>query len=431
MSLDLYDDITEEHAEEAIFLWHLRTLATRQPHYLLDDLDLLDNRIAAHVDGLRINAEVGWAACRAQLADTGMPAIAPLTLMALEAADHARLESLFELAEHEPAFQPALESAFGWVSPQFLRGTVQAMLQSASPLRRRIGIACCAMHRVDPGPVLLSAIIDADPALRARALRSMGELGRQDLLEGCLHSLADEDPACRYWAGASALLLGNRGRAVEALVAMGAAAGPWQARALRRVLKVLDASTARTLLSPLSQQPAALRVLIQGVGHTGQIAYCDWLIERMRSLETARLAAEAFTFITGADLAELELERPPLDDVEFGPNDDPDDDNVAMDEDEDLPWPEADRVAEWWRIQAPRFSEGTRYFLGEPPTRGHCLRVLRYGCQRQRIAAAQYLCLLEPGTPLFPVNAPAWRQLHLLNEMGRRDEAEAACLAPV
>ncbi|PAU64861.1 TIGR02270 family protein [Pseudomonas indica] len=429
--MDFYYEFVAEHAEEAAFLWHLHDLATRQPHYRLDDLITLHERLAAHLDGLRVAEERGWRACRSCMEEDDPWTVAPFAVMAVENGNADDLDMLFRLAEAVGDVQTLLEAVFGWVSPVSLKGKVQAMLQSTSPLRRRIGIACCAMHRVDPGPVLLSASVDADPALRARALRSAGELGRQDLLECCLHSLADEDPACRYWAGASALLLGNRGRAVEALVAMGAAAGPWQARALRRVLKVLDASTARTLLSPLSQQPAALRVLIQGVGHTGQIAYCDWLIERMRSLETARLAAEAFTFITGADLAELELERPPPDDVEFGPNDDPDDDNVAMDEDEDLPWPDADRVAEWWRIQAPRFSEGTRYFLGEPPTRGHCLRVLRYGCQRQRIAAAQYLCLLEPGTPLFPVNAPAWRQLHLLNEMGRRDEAEAACLAPV
>ncbi len=36
-------------------------------------------------------------------------------------------------------------------------------------------------------------------------------------------------------------------------------------------------------------------------------------------------------------------------------------------------------------------------------------RVLREGCQRQRIAAALYLSLLQPGAPLFPTSAPAWR----------------------
>ena len=41
-----------------------------------------------------------------------------------------------------------------------------------------------------------------------------------------------------------------------------------------------------------------------------------------------------------------------------------------------------------------------RYFMGEPPSTAHCLAVLKNGFQRQRMAAAIYLCLLKPGTPL-------------------------------
>jgi hypothetical protein len=43
--------------------------------------------------------------------------------------------------------------------------------------------------------------------------------------------------------------------------------------------------------------------------------------------------------------------------------------------------------------------------------------VLKTGHQRQRILAAHYLCLLNPGTPLFNTSAPAWRQQRLLAQM--------------
>jgi hypothetical protein len=52
--------------------------------------------------------------------------------------------------------------------------------------------------------------------------------------------------------------------------------------------------------------------------------------------------------------------------------------------------------------------------MGAPVTREHCVHVLKTGYQRQRILAAHYLCLLEPGTPLFNTSAPAWRQQKLL-----------------
>jgi hypothetical protein len=55
--------------------------------------------------------------------------------------------------------------------------------------------------------------------------------------------------------------------------------------------------------------------------------------------------------------------------------------------------------------------------MGAPVTRAHCIDVLKNGYQRQRILAAHYLCLLDPGTPLFNTSAPAWRQQKLLAQM--------------
>lgn len=122
--------------------------------------------------------------------------------------------------------------------------------------------------------------------------------------------------------------------------------------------------------------------------------------------------------ITGADLAWLDLDRKPPAGVDFGPNDDPEDDNVAMDEDDGLPWPDPDKVQAWWQAQQHRFPADQRFFIGEPPSPAHALKVLRDGFQRQRIAAAQWACLLTPGTRLFPTAAPAWRQQRWLKEMG-------------
>ena len=69
------------------------------------------------------------------------------------------------------------------------------------------------------------------------------------------------------------------------------------------------------------------------------------------------------------------------------------------------------------RLNGSRFQKGIRSFMGAPVTRDHCIDVLKNGYQRQRILAAHYLCLLEPGTPLFNTSAPAWRQERLLAKM--------------
>ena len=88
-----------------------------------------------------------------------------------------------------------------------------------------------------------------------------------------------------------------------------------------------------------------------------------------------------------------------------------------MDPDEDLPWPRSRACGRWWDANAARFAPGTRYFMGAPVARPQCLEVLKNGFQRQRILAAHYLCLLNPGTPLFNTSAPAWRQRMLLVQM--------------
>jgi uncharacterized protein (TIGR02270 family) len=146
----------------------------------------------------------------------------------------------------------------------------------------------------------------------------------------------------------------------------------------------------------------------------GDPQLAPWLITQMEDLRWSRLAGEAFTLITGADLAWLDLERKPPEgasDGGFGgPSEDPADDDVALDQDESLPWPDAAKVQAWWASQAARFPPGRRCFMGAEPSPTEAARVLREGCQRQRHAAALWACILEPGRPLFPTAAPAWRQ---------------------
>lgn len=61
------NEIVSQHAEEAAFLWLLRSNAVSAPHYSLKDLAKLDGRVEAHLDGLRVAGEPGWELCKAGL----------------------------------------------------------------------------------------------------------------------------------------------------------------------------------------------------------------------------------------------------------------------------------------------------------------------------------------------------------------------------
>lgn len=413
MKTKIVESIIVQHADEAAFLWQLRRTAVTSPRYVLRDIAEIDERIAAHIDGLRIAGEMGWQVCKSQLAtgESGEMFAAMTVALTLEHSD--AFEELIEHAERIPGTRDGLVAALGWTSPQRLRGRITSMLHSTS-LRQCMAIACCSMHRVDPGQVLSEAMRRDDLDLRASALRAAGELGRVDLLAAALESLRNQDEAVRYWSARSALLLGDRSGAIDTLASIAADDSAFAPRAIQPLVRAAPLARSRTFLRALAargdQDPALKRSLIRGCGIAGDVQVVPWLIGLMSDEQLARIAGEAFSTITGADLMVLQLERPAPPGIDFGPNDDPQDTNVAMDEDDGLAWPDGERVSRWWQEQQHRFRTGARYFMGAPILRDACLSLLGSGNQATRAAAAEHLSLLAHGTPLFPTRAPAWRQ---------------------
>jgi len=409
--------VVARHAEEAALLCNQRLYLVQAPHVKLHRLRRLDDRLAAHLDGLAVAGECGWQMCESALARPGVGELFTAGVRAIEDRSALALDRLCALAEAVPETQRGFVSAFGWVEPKWLHGIVRDLLSSHSTFEREVGLAACAMHSADPGAALDKGIADSDARLRARALRVAALCGRRDLLAVCLNTLADDDEACRFEAACAATLLGDRRAAVTALQAFVSKDGPHRLDVLRLVLKVLDPAQSHAFLKTLAQEVADTRLLIQGAGIAGDPQYVPWLIKQMEDLKLTRVAGEAFSFITGLDLAYLDLDRKPPENFKSGPNDDPNDSDVSMDDDESLPWPDAGKISAWWSTNKARFQDGTRYFRGEPVSRAHCVQVLKDGYQPQRIAAAQYLSLMKPGTPLFNTAAPAWRQKRLLEKL--------------
>jgi uncharacterized protein (TIGR02270 family) len=412
--------VVTQFVEEAAMLWNLRSVLLEAPHVRIDHLRRLDNRLAAHLDGLHSSGEAAWQQCLSALESPSSARLFVAATEAVRADYHESLQQLFALVQAFPDASRGLISAFGWLSRNYLQNIVARMVSSGDPFDRMVGIAACAVHGVDPGLVSRRLLEDSDVQVFGRSLRTAAELGREELLDASLAALSDERPECRYWAAWSAVLLGERGRALAALRSASVDDGAppkSRARAFRLALQAMSVTQSHAFLAELRSEPTDVRRLITGSGIVGDPSYVAWLIGQMTNDATARLAGESFTMITGADLAWSDLERLRAESFVESPNDDPEDANVEIDPDESLPWPDVDKVEKWWAANAARFQTGTRYFMGAPVIREHCIDVLKTGYQRQRILAAHYLCLLEPGTPLFNTSAPAWRQQRLLAAM--------------
>ncbi|MFT3766854.1 MAG: TIGR02270 family protein [Minicystis sp.] len=351
-------DILERHRDELSFLRLLRAAAVHAPHFDLRTLADLDERVEAHLDGLRIAGEAGFAVVRDAL-DPGEPGIAfAAAALAIERADRAMLDPILELAAAEPEIARAVTAAFGWVAPDRAVAAAERLLHAGAPPRSRaLGIAAHAAHRRDPGGVLANAILDPDPTLRARALRAAGELGRRDLAPEVIRARTDADEHCRFWAAWSGLLLAEV-TAVPVLYRMAESASPYALRAMLVVARVLDPRDALPWLESLAARPEHARVAFQGAGALGDPGAVPWLLARMEDPALARLAADAFTMITGIAVENDLATKAPAG-FRLGPSDDPADDDVALDPDRDRPWPAPAALAAAFRARGGDLRRGS------------------------------------------------------------------------
>lgn len=414
------DVVVSQHADQASFLWGLRTGAVFAPHFNLADLDTLDNRLEANIDGLCIAGDEGWQLAAKELAWEEPGEVFAAAVLALESGDQAKIHAVLGVAAKTPELSRGFISALGWLDYQQVEPCIKRLCASQSPAQKSIGIAAAAIHRHDPGRALNEAVSDPDPLLRARALRAVGELGRIDLIPFIQSDLNAEDVNCRFWAAWSTALLVGYSSALEILQSLAQSAHGTRERALQIALRKMDLRSAQSWQQRLAQNPETLRAAVMAAGIIGDPSLVTWLIEEMRIPPVARVAGEAFTMITGVDIAYEDLDADKPEGFESGPTEDPKDDNVAMDPDERLPWPDPSLIAKWWEKHAHEFHPGVRHLIGKPITAEWMQHVLREGRQRQRAAAALELAIMRPGEPLFEVRAPGFRQQEMLQVAARR-----------
>lgn len=410
--------VVQQHVDDSAALRHTRSVLVRAPHGRLLHLKRLDERIAAHLDGVHVAGDAGRAMCEQALESPAAGPVFTLVAAALEAVDEPRLRRVVALAAESDAGRRGLLAALGWWPFERVRPTLQRLLNSSSPTLRAIGLCAHRLHGADPGPALRAGLCDEHAVVRASALRAAGELGCTAHVDAVAEAVTDsDDPAVAYQAARSAVLLGRRGVLLEALWRATPDAPPGPDVALALPILAAEFSHAKHIVRAIARSPtsaAPSRRLVRAAGWLGDVSLLPWLIELTAQPALNRLAGESISMITGVDMAYLDLDRKPPAEPVAGPSDDPACDDVALDEDDSLPWPDPTRVQAWWNANADRFTPARRYFCGASPSPAHALHVLETGFQRQRAAAAVWLCLLQPGTPLFNIAAPAWRQRQAL-----------------
>lgn len=418
----------------AILSWRVRDGGTRAPNVRLVNLSRQDERLDAHLDAVMVWGE----RCRQQVLatyDSGDEmALFPLACLGITYSSSDDTVLISKLLENCRAVAPVdaaidattsglrsnllaskLTAALSWVDRRHALSVINHIIRDETPILRCVAIAALGNRRLEMDRQLLTQFnADPSPLVRARAYRTTGQLGRQDLMAHLRPGLTDADPECRFWSAWAAARMGAGEEALGVLAEIAWTNQPRAVRALDLLLRRLELPHANTWLREFAKLPGRQRDLIRATGVIGDPVYIPWLIERMAEPETARLAGEAFSMITGLDLAYRDLDRKPPRDFESGPNDDPADENVALDEDDNLPWPDPGRVGAWWLANLNRYTTGAAYFLGTPKPATDWLAALSDAFQRQRHAAALELAIRMPQAAMFEVRARGRLQRRLI-----------------
>lgn len=409
-------DVVRQHASDAAWRWQTRRRFARQFDCRLTDLAIRDDNIQANLDGLSVADSAGWEIALQQFDQERDPgeAFAALAL-ALSSQSEAWITAIVRAAVPEIGCHRGLIGALAWVGGDFVERLRFHWLTAPSPVLRLLALAACAHVRHDPGAALPRLLDDPDPQVRARAARAAGELGRLDLAPALSALLAD--PACRFWAAWSSVLLGDRSHALDQLRSRALTKDAYDGeawRALELTLSALDLVSGHQVLKSLMEDDSKSRHVVKGCGWSGNPAYIPWLLEQLSLPSLAQTATAALNHIVGLDIraAGLEGQHRTLNEAAQR--------ELDQAPEADWPWPDPAAIKAGWPAQQADYPGGTRHLFGvaqrEPLDPAQLAPRLMATPQAERERVATMLCVAQPGCLLFPVHAPSRVQYRLFRQ---------------
>jgi uncharacterized protein (TIGR02270 family) len=385
--------------DESSFLWERYNSALTAPHYNSKKLAELKERLEAQLDGLRSCEDDGWEAVAERISDKPVTGeIFTAAVLAIDSIVTSRIDTVLQ-AVTKPDYALELASALTWFPFDKTKSYCDRFLESTSPLLQHAGLAAYAFFRENPGKHLDAALNNLNPFLRCCALKMIGEFNLLDKLPLAKAHFNDEDPACAFRAAWSASLMGDK-YANQVLLQFADKIFPFADEAAIVAIRKSGLLSGPAIMHELSKNPDKMRWAIIGVGALGDISNVPWLFDMMKKIVHSRVAGEAFTTITGLDIVRSHFDTDAPENFEEMPNDNPQDEQVELDADYFLPWPDVNKINSWWNEHAADFTPNTRYLCGKQINLENLNEIVNNGYQCQRYSAAIELMSFQPDEPL-------------------------------
>jgi uncharacterized protein (TIGR02270 family) len=416
-------EIVSQFTDNCASLWHGRENVARSRTYgsRIVNLDRIDTRLDAQIDGLRVSGEAAWISAVKSLQIQGAGEFFTAALLAFDSGSDRdpevrRLEILFEsIKKPVKAFRP-LTVALDWNDAARLPLIAGRISKINGPLADATAIFASSLSGYIPRERIVVALERGDPFLVFTACEIAVRTQERALLRPLETYMTDQSPEISVAAATAALILGSN-RAIDVLARMTIDQALPQAEQVATTLfRSLSPLQALSMHRELFRSDKPTRASVRAAGAAGIRELVPFLIAAMDVTPVARLAGEVFSEITGVNLKDQLLTREAPEGNHGGPVEDPADENTDMDLDEGKLWPDGAGIEQWWHSHSFAFEPRTRYLAGSIVREDLLKSLLGGGQQTLRAAAAELLAF--SGKPLFDVYAPAFRQAQRLGLEG-------------
>ena len=405
-------DVLEEYLDEAAFRWVQWERALAAPDFTLAETAEREERLLAYLEGLE-DADALDTVVRPAFDSEEAPRIsaAAHALLALGEVD----EVLVRLRGAEAPVRAAILRALEVSEAPGLGARLLELLNLGDAALQAGVLEALAFRGEAPAKVLARFFTHDEPRARVAALRGALPLP-EDVVRRHLPALLDSAHP------------GIRAAAMEAGLASGVR-GAWEAcrKAVRlpgvharesMVLLALGGDEAEASLLVDALESAELRVpALWALGFSGRVAAIETCVKYLEVPEVARLAAEAFSAMTGLRLEGAHA-LPPGERPEGAPVPPEEqeglDANLVPGPEDALPWPHVAAARDWWTQNQARFTKGTRYLMGQPFSGPVLVEALESSPMRRRHVLARELAIRTRGQHVIPTRAFTHRQREAL-----------------
>ena len=391
-------DVMEEHLEEAAFLWTQWEATLTSPRFSrASGASGPEERLRAHLDalvlgGTPVEKKLLAPALVGGEADLAFAAAAALLLGGQDAP------VLEAMASAEEPTLGAMTSAVALTAMPTAEPALLRLAMVGAPAAQAAALVALSARGANPGEALRRAAASPDARVQQAAIRSARSAPVEVARPLILQALGSPLATVREAAFEVGLVIGMR-QAWDA-VRLAAAASPPSAAALLLLALGGGGDELEPLLAAVTR-PAPPPAALFAAGFSGRRAAADACATLLASgdARTARLAAEAFSAITGlvlegpfvADTHPPEPEQPiPFEDEDL-------DGDLAEGPEALLPEPNAGQIERWWKQHRSSFDADGRCVGGKPVSGAALYQALEHGPLRRRHAHAVEVAVRSGG----------------------------------